>query len=77
MSQNARKGAWINNWLDVVKYGVGKAVFVVPVYISNKIFVEFCWDFNTLRDRRNFYVEICGRIKKRNLAVTRFLFKKS
>jgi len=41
MSQNARKGAWINNWLDVVKYGVGKAVFVVPVYISIKSLLNF------------------------------------
>ncbi|KEK21621.1 hypothetical protein BAGA_27735 [Bacillus gaemokensis] len=41
MISNARKGIWINNWLDVVKYGLGTAVFVVPVYISIKSLLNF------------------------------------
>jgi hypothetical protein len=32
MVSNARKKIWINDWLDVVKYGLGTAIFVVPVY---------------------------------------------
>ena len=37
MVQNVRKGVLINYWLDVVKYGLGTAVFVVPVYIGVKL----------------------------------------
>ncbi|WP_191557808.1 hypothetical protein [Metabacillus idriensis] len=33
---NARKNIFINDWLDVAKYGAGTAVFVVPVYIGVK-----------------------------------------
>ena len=32
----ARKGVLINYWLDVVKYGLGTALFVVPVYMLIK-----------------------------------------
>ncbi|MFX3623456.1 MAG: hypothetical protein ACE3JP_05265 [Ectobacillus sp.] len=33
---NARKNIILNNWLDVAKYGLGTAVFVVPVYLGVK-----------------------------------------
>jgi len=35
--QNVRKGVLINYWLDVAKYGLGTAIFVVPVYIGVKL----------------------------------------
>jgi hypothetical protein len=37
MVSNARKKIWINDWLDVVKYGLGTAIFVVPVYVGAKL----------------------------------------
>jgi hypothetical protein len=36
MVSNARKKVWINDWLDVAKYGLGTAIFVVPVYVGGK-----------------------------------------
>ncbi|MGE6416074.1 hypothetical protein ACQKDD_18080 [Planococcus kocurii] len=36
MVQNVRKGALLNYWADVAKYGLGTAVFVVPVYLGIK-----------------------------------------
>lgn len=37
MVGNVRKGVLINYWLDVVKYGLGTAIFVVPLYIGVKL----------------------------------------
>lgn len=36
MVQNVRKGALLNYWSDVAKYGLGTAVFIVPVYLGIK-----------------------------------------
>lgn len=36
MVQNVRKGALLNYWSDVAKYGLGTAVFIVPVYLVIK-----------------------------------------
>src|SRR5690606_3230719 len=36
MVQNVRKGALLNYWSDVAKYGLGTAVFIVPVYLAIK-----------------------------------------
>jgi hypothetical protein len=33
---NARKNIFLNDCLDVAKYGLGTAVFVVPLYIGVK-----------------------------------------
>ncbi|MNG22837.1 hypothetical protein D3C84_1073680 [compost metagenome] len=34
---NARKNIFLNDWLDVAKYGLGTAVFVVPMYLVVKM----------------------------------------
>lgn len=34
--QNVRRGALLNYWADVAKYGLGTAVFIVPVYLVIK-----------------------------------------
>jgi VIT1/CCC1 family predicted Fe2+/Mn2+ transporter len=36
MVLNARKQIFLNYWLDVAKYGLGTAVFIVPLYIGIK-----------------------------------------
>jgi len=33
----ARKGVIINYWLDVAKYGLGTAIFVIPIYLLIKL----------------------------------------
>jgi hypothetical protein len=40
MVQNVRKGVLINYWLDVAKYGLGTALFVVPLYIGVKLLLD-------------------------------------
>ena len=36
MISDSRKRIFLNDWLDVAKYGAGTAVFVVPIYIGVK-----------------------------------------
>jgi hypothetical protein len=36
MISSAKVGLVINGWLDWMKYGIGAAVFVVPVYLLIK-----------------------------------------
>lgn len=36
MAQSVRKDALLSYWSDVAKYGLGTAVFIVPVYLGVK-----------------------------------------